>query len=515
MNTSGRLFRGSTLRLTSLIVNIGVGFYILPFLVHELGDETYGIWVMVGSVFGFYGLLDMGLGIALHRSLIRAIHGGDEAESLTVYSNATILFLLIGAVSLVITVMIMLAAPHFSDSEFYTSLFQSLVLILGIKTAVLFPLWRSYGVLVARYRYDILSVTKIVILLIRTFTIVIFVSRGSGIVTVAIIVSLGEALECLIIRSYAKQLEPGLRLLLSSVDFSRIKKDFNYGKYVFLVTAADKIRFSIDNFVVAGLVGIASVTHYTVAITLIHYFNQIIESIFGVISPLFNEYHKKEEWENLKETFIVSIELTTMSAILIGGGLIVLGQQFISLWMGDGYSDSYTVLLVLGASIVVANSQAPGVTALFAIAKHKYYAKIISIEAVVNLLISIVLARYIGIVGVAIGTAVPLLFNKLVIQPVYVCNQLGLSTVAYYRALFKLFAAGLVFFSLVAIIISQLSIDSYSRLFAASMLVAIIYALVFVRVFMSDNTLRHIYGMLPSYLHSSFRVVAGKFPIHV
>ena len=109
--TSRHLFLGSTLRLTSLVVNIGVGFYMLPFLVHALGDETYGVWVMVGSIFGFYGLLDLGMGAALNRSLIRALHGHSHDDVNEVFSNATFLFMGIGFVSLVISAVVVLSVP--------------------------------------------------------------------------------------------------------------------------------------------------------------------------------------------------------------------------------------------------------------------------------------------------------------------------------------------------------------------------------------------------------------------
>lgn len=508
--TSRHLFLGSSLRLASLIVNIGVGFYILPFLVHALGDETYGVWVMVGSIFGFYGLLDMGMGAALNRSLIRALHGYDNNDVNEVFSNATFLFLGIGLLSLVISTVIVFSVPLFTDSELYVSLFQTLIIILGIKTAVLLPLWRSYGVLVAKYRYDLISSTKISALLLRAVLIIVFVTNGFGIISVAVITCLVEALECLIIAFFAKRLVPGLSFSWALVNAEKLKHYYAYGKYVFISTAADKVRYSIDNFVVAGVAGVGLVTHYTIAITLIHYFGQIIESVFGVANPLFNKYHKKNEWNNLRETFLIAIELTTLSSILIGGGLIVLGKPFIEIWMGGGYEDTYAVLLALSLSVIVANSQSPGVTALFAIAKHKFYAKITTIEATVNLSLSILLAQYIGIVGVALGTAIPLLISKLVIQPVYVCRQLGLSVERYYLRMAQMFSTGVAVILPFYVLVNQFAVDSFMKLILAAGLFTLVYVIVVLRYFMSANTLKHLHGMLPAMLQSTVLKVSNR-----
>ena len=48
-----------------------------------------------------------------------------------------------------------------------------------------------------------------------------------------------------------------------------------------ITTIAGKIRFSIDDLVVAAYVGVGVVTHYTIAVALIGYFSQAMESILG------------------------------------------------------------------------------------------------------------------------------------------------------------------------------------------------------------------------------------------
>lgn len=506
-HTSKQLFKGSTLRLVKLVVSIGIGFYMLPFLVHALGDETYGIWVMAGSIVGFYALMDVGMGSALHRFLIRALQGGDEKEVNTVLSSAVFLFAGIGLASLGITLLIILMVPVFTDSEVYTRLFQLLIAILGIKTAVLFPLWRFYGVLIARYRYDIVSTVTLLMLILRATLIITIINNGYGIIAVAVITSLAELFECLAIIHYARKLAPQMRVAWTFLNLDKVKEYYHYGKYVFVSTAADKVRFSIDNFVVAGVIGIGMVTHYTIAITLIHYYGQIIESIFGVISPVFNKYHRQGQWDELRDVFMVATELTTLGAILIGGGLIVLGQPFISIWMGEGYSDTYYVLLILCVSGIVANSQTPSVAVLFAIAKHKFYAKITSIEALVNLSVSIILAQYIGIYGVAIGTTVPMLFNKLVLQPTYTCKQLGISIGSYYWLISRLFIVGAAFFVACYLFLHYVTVDSYLKLVIVGGLITVTYVVIAIRYVISTNTLKYIHGMMPDRLQFFVRAI--------
>ncbi len=38
-----------------------VGFLLTPFILHKLGDTAFGLWVLLTTFTGYYGLLDLGL----------------------------------------------------------------------------------------------------------------------------------------------------------------------------------------------------------------------------------------------------------------------------------------------------------------------------------------------------------------------------------------------------------------------------------------------------------------------
>ena len=46
---------------SSLGANILVGVFLSPYIVHRLGDEAYGVWVLIFSLTGYYGLFDLGI----------------------------------------------------------------------------------------------------------------------------------------------------------------------------------------------------------------------------------------------------------------------------------------------------------------------------------------------------------------------------------------------------------------------------------------------------------------------
>ena len=45
----------------ALGVNILAGLFLSPYILHHLGDEAFGLWVLIFSVTGYYGLFDLGI----------------------------------------------------------------------------------------------------------------------------------------------------------------------------------------------------------------------------------------------------------------------------------------------------------------------------------------------------------------------------------------------------------------------------------------------------------------------
>ena len=44
-----------------LLVNVATGIIISPYILHKLGDDAFGLWVLVFAITGYYGLFDFGI----------------------------------------------------------------------------------------------------------------------------------------------------------------------------------------------------------------------------------------------------------------------------------------------------------------------------------------------------------------------------------------------------------------------------------------------------------------------
>jgi O-antigen/teichoic acid export membrane protein len=313
----------------------------------------------------------------------------------------------------------------------------------------------------------------------------------------------------LLIVVYAKKLSPEIGFSFKHLKLEKFSEYYHYGKYVFAIKFADKVKVSLDNSVIAAFVGLSAVTHYTIAVTLVQYFGSLIGSIFGVISPALHKYHKLNQWDNLREVFLVTTEVTTLTSILVGGTLLTLGDQFILLWLGEGYDDAYIALVILCLAAIIINTQQPIELVLYAIAKHKYLAIITSIEAIANLVLSIVLAQYIGIYGVALGTTIPALFNTLILRPRYTCKQLSIPARAYYNILGKGIVLGLLIFIPGYFIAHMIEINNWITFILFGAILSASYALCYARLVMNQKTACYVIATVPQRLAPFVKFFTG------
>jgi O-antigen/teichoic acid export membrane protein len=434
-STGALLVRGSALQVTSLLAGIAVSFYLMPFLIHALGDRWYGIWALIGSITSYYALLDFGLTSAVTRFLTQALARAERTNANAVIVTGLVIFGGIGVLAFSISIAVALAGPWLFTDTGEAAVFQRAVVILGADVALTFPFAVFNAVLVAHYRLDIASVVQLIALAVRTALIVYFVSRGHSILAIAVVTLAVNLPARLTLAGMARHLLPSLDLSRAHFQPERARELFGYGKYTFIAAAGDRIRFQVDTMVVASFLGVGLVTHYAIAARVTQIFMDLMLRAFGVIGPVFMRVDALGNREQMRQTFLLATRVSALALITVAGAIIILGERFIELWIGAAYRDAYWPLVILVVGLTFDLMQMPSVSFLYASARHRFYAFLNTGEALANLVLSVVLAGQYGMVGVSLGTAIPLLATRLLVQPRYVCGALGLDLRAYYLEL--------------------------------------------------------------------------------
>jgi hypothetical protein len=75
-----KLLSGSALRVVNLVGAALASFFLMPFIVHQLGDGIYRFWSLAAAFSGYYTLLDNGLSSAICQYICTALGRNDPAE---------------------------------------------------------------------------------------------------------------------------------------------------------------------------------------------------------------------------------------------------------------------------------------------------------------------------------------------------------------------------------------------------------------------------------------------------
>ncbi len=223
---------------------------------------------------------------------------------------------------------------------------------------------------------------------------------------------------------------------MSRSSFRRIA---SYSGTTFLILVAGRLRFKTDAVVIGTFVSAAAVTYFTIGSRLVEYATEVVHSMAQIFVPLSSQSDAVGDLGRLRQIFVAGNRMCALVIFPISAILVILGKSVIEAWVGARYvATSYPVLLILLIPSTVMLMQTTSSRVLFGMGKHQTLAKVTLAEGIANLVLSIILVRKFGIVGDALGTAIPLSCTILLFLPHHLCRLLKLRVVSYLRHAFLL-----------------------------------------------------------------------------
>jgi O-antigen/teichoic acid export membrane protein len=227
---------------------------------------------------------------------------------------------------------------------------------------------------------------------------------------------------------------PGIRISLADFDWGELRQIFAFSLYVLLMAAGLRLTWETDALVIGALLGVGAIPFYVVANSLVVYLMEFVIAIAAVIAPMATTLHTARKTEELREMFLKWSKVALSLTIGAGLFLIVLGPRFIAWWIDPSYeTPSGRVLQILLVSCF-AFLPARGVAQPLLIGLGKPRTPTVGFLAagLLNLAMSALLARPLGLAGVALGTAIPNVLYALLVV-VAACRELQITLPTYVR----------------------------------------------------------------------------------
>lgn len=427
-----RVLRNIVTNYLRFFVTGVIGFLLTPYLVHQMGDGQYGLWVTIFSLTGYFGIFDQGIRPSLVRYVSRDHTLGDQDGLSRTLSSAIALYSVVGLVTLAATIVVSLnfgtwfriPAEHVSDASL-------VIQLAGISVALGFPLGVFGAALSGLQRYDLANTIGLIVSIVRAGAFVAVIEAGGGLVGLAATSLVMNLLGHLVTWIYAVRLMPGIRYGLDRVTRARLALIGSYSSIAFFGAIANSVSFQTDSLVITAFIGAAAVTPFALAASLVETVRSLVHSATWVLSPTASELETLGENDKLHRMMIAGTAYSVLLSWPILFALIVFGHNLIHTWVDPKHASAADLLTILAVPTLLSLPQSGTSALLFGISRHKGVVALSLISALLNLALSLWWVRPFGLAGVAYGTAVPLALVGGVATIVYGCRALELDLGRY------------------------------------------------------------------------------------
>ena len=406
-------------------VGLGVGFFLMPYVLHMLGDGAYGTWIFINSVAGYSGLLYLGFGQTICRYVAATHASGDSTKMNRIVSVVFATYSSLGAVAFLTACVLSWLTPHLYDWG-GQSIVEVRVVILLLGLNVLVGMVGSVfgGVLIGLQRFDVERGINLSSALLRLVLTLAFLSSQWGLMKLAAIFLLVTVAENVGHVVFAYRSMPTLSVRLRHIDRTTFRECVSFSLYAFLDAIAYQVIDLSDTVVIGLLLGAKATVPYYIALRLCKFIVKPIHYIGHVFMPRAGELAARSARDELHTLVTKGAGLALLLTCGMFIGAAFFGRGLLQTWVGTGYSDSHMLLLVLLGSQIMATPINVIRGVLFGMGQVRLPALLLVFEAIANIGLSVALIWPLGLLGVALGTAIPVATIELLILLPYAARVL-------------------------------------------------------------------------------------------
>jgi O-antigen/teichoic acid export membrane protein len=419
--------RNVSTRYLAIGIEMLIGLLMLPFNLHHLGKEAYGLWMLTGSVTIHFSVLDMGYGGALVKFMAQYRAHRNARALNEIASTLFFVFAAVGLVAYLVAAGLAFNLDHiFKIDAAQAQTGKWILLIIGLNVAMNFPFSVFGGVISGFQRYDANNLVAIGSSALVALVNVAILTAGLGLIPLVIGTTTVRLLTYLVYRRNAYRIYPPLRIRWSLFRRSRLREVTGFSVYSSVIDWANKLNYELDEVVIGAFMGSGPVAVWAVADRIISGTQRLTNQLNGVLFPVVVESDATNRTARLQRLLLEGTRLSLAMVVPIAVTLILLATPLVRAWVGDKMIESAAVIQILAFAVALRVGNATGTTILKGSGRVRYLAVVNILTGVVNLALSAALIHPFGLIGVAVGTLAPIAFSSIFILFPAACRRVQL-----------------------------------------------------------------------------------------
>jgi len=370
------------------------------------------------------------------------------------------------------------------------------------------PLSVYTGVLTGRERFDLSNLVQACQAITSLATGVLVLWSGGRLVSLLATRTALSLLFALAGAWLAHRELPSLSVSPKMVRLSELKHLLSFGLFIFCVHVAVQITNQADAIVIGMFLPLGSIAVYNIGFRLSEIAKEIPAQLGRLLPPVIARLDPHAQRDELRTAFEESTKWILVVALAVATPLFAFAHFLIRAWVGDGFSQAVLVTRILCIGGVVSVAQSPASYILMFKGRHKLVAGVAFTECVTNLVLSIVLIRPFGILGVALGTVVPLVIVNTFVYIPLACRLIDMPVSRLVRStILPAFVPAIVIWGVAAAAQQLVWLDHVLPTILAMAATAAAYTILFATIFLSsDDRERYLVYMRDAVRHALFAV---------
>lgn len=432
----GERGRGVILGYVHVVSQTLVAFLYTPLLLRGIGQSEYGLYQLVGSISAYMNIMESMLTSSALRFYCKRKAEGDEVGmenilglSRLLYRGAALLVAVIGTATFF--GFKVLYASSLSTAELEEGGWLLAVLVANI---VLNMLNYTYSVVISAYeRFTFGKAMDILSVLLQPVVVLAVITAVPYAIVIVVAQFVVNALCWIMKRIYVFR-SIGAKAKIHKFSWADIKPLLIFSLTVSVAMIADMIFAKTDQLIIGLLIGSAGVAVYSVGYQVYSCYSSLGIVMSSCFMPKLSVIARNEnrnalfsiEWARTgRLTFFL------LAAVVVG--FSIFGQEFISLWVGDGYEEAYWVALLMMAAYFIDIIQRLALTILQVVDLFSFRARVYVASALANIPLTVVLSSSFGIIGAAASSALVLFVSSGLIMNWYYSAKVGFDVPLFWK----------------------------------------------------------------------------------
>ncbi len=401
------------------LVSIIYGFLIPKIIINKFGSDINGLIASITQFLAYITLLESGFGPVVKALLYRPIAKQDNKTIANIIKTSEKFFRKIAIIFVLYIVTLFIIYPLIIDKSFDTLFTISLIAIIGISTFAEYFFGMSYRIfLQADQKSYVTSIIQVILYIVSTVAVILLTILGANVQIIKLVSGLIFVLRPLIQNTYIKK-KYKLKLNEANGNYAIKQKWDGLAQHV-----ATVIHGNTDITVLTIFRSLSEVSIYSVYNLVIKALRSLFFALVDNTDAIFGDMIAKNEKNNLLRKFSLYESLYFSASTIVFTCAIILITPFVALFT-QGITDANYIQPIFGTLIVISEYvwaiRQPYNGLIKAAGHFRETKKGAWIECITNIITSIILVNYFGLIGVAIGTIIAMSIRT--IEFIYHANK--------------------------------------------------------------------------------------------